>query len=160
MAKQLNVSLNVVANTEQAKREMKALSDQLNKIGNTSFMDKGAGKEFVDSINRAKQSAAELQIALRSAFNESTGKIDFTKFESSLKRSGKTLEIYGKELAALGPEGQQAFLKITQAVAQSEVPIIRVSNLLKQLGTTLANTARWQISSSVLHGFMGAVQSA
>ena len=46
MAKQLNVSLNIVANTEQAKREMKALSDQLNKIGNTSFMDKGAGKEY------------------------------------------------------------------------------------------------------------------
>jgi hypothetical protein len=26
--------------------------------------------------------------------------------------------------------------------------------------TTLKNTARWQISSSILHGFMGAVQSA
>jgi hypothetical protein len=31
---------------------------------------------------------------------------------------------------------------------------------LKEFGTTLANTARWQISSSILHGFMGAVQGA
>jgi hypothetical protein len=28
------------------------------------------------------------------------------------------------------------------------------------MGTTLKNTARWQISSSILHGFMGSVQSA
>jgi hypothetical protein len=26
--------------------------------------------------------------------------------------------------------------------------------------TTLKNTARWQISSSILHGFMGAIQGA
>jgi hypothetical protein len=36
----------------------------------------------------------------------------------------------------------------------------RVSSYLTELKTTLANTARWQISSSILHGFMGAVSSA
>jgi hypothetical protein len=32
--------------------------------------------------------------------------------------------------------------------------------MLKEMATTLANTARWQVSSSILHGFMGAVSSA
>jgi hypothetical protein len=40
------------------------------------------------------------------------------------------------------------------------VPIRRTHALVKEFATTLANTARWQISSSVLHGFMGALQSA
>jgi hypothetical protein len=31
---------------------------------------------------------------------------------------------------------------------------------IKSLGTSLANTARWQISSSLLHGFVSAVQGA
>jgi hypothetical protein len=31
---------------------------------------------------------------------------------------------------------------------------------MKEFATTLANTARWQLSSSILHGFMGAVQGA
>jgi hypothetical protein len=31
---------------------------------------------------------------------------------------------------------------------------------MKEFGTTLANTARWQISSSILHGLQGAIQSA
>jgi hypothetical protein len=37
------------------------------------------------------------------------------------------------------------------------LPLKRSNALLKEFGTTLANTARWQISSSILHGFMGAV---
>jgi hypothetical protein len=32
--------------------------------------------------------------------------------------------------------------------------------MLDEFVTTLKNTARWQVSSSILHGFMGAVQSA
>jgi hypothetical protein len=32
--------------------------------------------------------------------------------------------------------------------------------ILTEFKNTLANTARWQISSSILHGFMGAIQSA
>jgi hypothetical protein len=36
----------------------------------------------------------------------------------------------------------------------------RSGGLLTEFWTTLKNTARWQISSSILHGFMGAVQGA
>jgi hypothetical protein len=48
-------------------------------------------------------------------------------------------------------------MSLAQAVANSEVPIRRTNAMLKEMGTTLANTARWQLSSSILHGFMGAV---
>ncbi|MBQ7820065.1 MAG: hypothetical protein IJ341_10260 [Bacteroidales bacterium] len=36
----------------------------------------------------------------------------------------------------------------------------RSSALLASIGTTLKNTLKWQLSSSMLHGFIGAVQSA
>jgi TP901 family phage tail tape measure protein len=51
-------------------------------------------------------------------------------------------------------------LSLAQAIATADTPVTRVNAKLKELGTTLANTARWQISSSILHGFMGAIQSA
>jgi hypothetical protein len=51
-------------------------------------------------------------------------------------------------------------MQLTQAIVQSEVPLRRTNTLVKEFATTLANTARWQLSSSVLHGFMGALQSA
>jgi hypothetical protein len=42
----------------------------------------------------------------------------------------------------------------------AEAPIKRSNALMTELWTTLKNTARWQISSSILHGFMGSLQSA
>jgi hypothetical protein len=43
---------------------------------------------------------------------------------------------------------------------QAEVPMRRTNALLTQLGTTLKNTAKWQISSMALHGFMSAISGA
>ena len=60
----------------------------------------------------------------------------------------------------MGPAGEKAFTQIIDTVSKAEVPLRRTNGLLKELGTTLANTTRWQISSSILHGFMGSVQQA
>jgi hypothetical protein len=38
--------------------------------------------------------------------------------------------------------------------------MISLNAKLKQFGTTLANTARWQLSASLLQGFTGAVSTA
>jgi len=37
---------------------------------------------------------------------------------------------------------------------------MKANNRLTEFLGTLKNTARWQISSSILHGFMGSVQQA
>lgn len=60
----------------------------------------------------------------------------------------------------MGPEGQKAFSQLARAVAQSEVPIRRTNKLVKEMSTTLKNSLRWQLSSSILHGFMTSMQDA
>ena len=49
---------------------------------------------------------------------------------------------------------------MAKAISVAEVPLKRTNALVAEFQTTLANTARWQISSSILHGTMGAMQSA
>jgi hypothetical protein len=49
---------------------------------------------------------------------------------------------------------------MAKAIINAEVPLKRTNSVLKEFKTSLVNTARWQLSSSMLHGFMGAVQSA
>jgi hypothetical protein len=49
---------------------------------------------------------------------------------------------------------------LANSINQASIPLRRSSNLLTEFATTLKNTARWQISSSILHGFMGSIQSA
>ena len=159
MAKQLNVSLGFQADTSQARAQIQSLINDLNKIG--SVGNTNLGKDFLTSdILEAKMAAKELGVTLNDAFDVETGKLDLNKFNTSLKQSGMSLTEYGNKLAMLGPTGDQAFLQVAQSIIETEAPLRRSGKLLREFGTTLANTARWQISSSILHGFMGAIQDA
>ena len=157
MAKQLNVNLAFTADTSKAKAQIKDLQASLDKLmlDTSTSGELGLTKDLV----KARGAAADLKVAIQSA-TTSTGSIDLSKLNDAFKRSGKDLSAYRMELDKLGPQGQQAFLKLSQSIITAEAPLKRTSTLLTQFKTTLANTARWQISSSVLHGFMGAISSA
>jgi hypothetical protein len=51
-------------------------------------------------------------------------------------------------------------MSLTRSVVNAQVPIMRSNALLSSLFITLKNTAKWQISSSILHGFMGSISTA
>ena len=157
MAKQLNVSLAFTADTSKAKAQIKELQSTLDKLmlDTSTSGELGLTKDLV----KARGAAADLKVALQSA-TTSTGSIDLSKLNDAFKRSGKDLSAYRMELEKLGPQGQQAFLKLSQSIITAEAPLKRTSALLNEFKTTLANTVRWQISSSVLHGFLGAISSA
>ena len=158
MAKQLNVNLAFNADVSQAKAQIQDLQSQLSRL--TMNPTAGGKLALTDDIRRASQAAAELQAHLNKAYNAKTGNLDFSKLNQSISQSGKSLSQYGDQLRKLGPAGQQAFASLASSVAQAEVPIRRSNQLVNNLATTLKNTARWQLSSSILHGFMGSLQSA
>ena len=158
MAKHLNVNLSFTADTGQAAQQIKSLQQQLQKLVNTTGINQGIG--FTKEIQQATQDAANLKIALENATNVKTGKLDLGAFSQQLKASGKNISDYAASLNSLGPEGQKAFASLAQSITMAEVPIKRANTWLTEMGTTIKNAARWQISSSIIHGFMGAVQSA
>ena len=158
MAKQLNVNMKFTADTGEAKAQLQSLQQSLKDIAK---MPGNASNLFDDSqIKKASQAALELQAHLTKAVNVDTGKLDLSRFASSLKTSNRDLTSYANTLLSTGHQGQQAFLQLAQAIAAADTPVTRINAKLMDLGVTLKNTAKWQISSSVLHGFMGTVQSA
>lgn len=158
MAKQLNVSLNVDANTGQAKQALLDLQNSLTQLQNNSTkLNLGLNPT---EIKQASNAIIDLQAHLKAATNINTGGLDFSKLDASLKASKMSITDYGRQLLNLGPQGQQAFQQLTAAVAASEVPVKRVSALFGEFGTVIKNTIRWQASSSLIHGFMGAIQQS
>lgn len=157
MAKHLNISLGVTADTSKAKAQLQDLQNQLTKIINSPTSNKFT---LTKDLKEASAAATELQAHLQRATNMETGALDFTKLNQSLASGKKSLADYGHALLQIGPDGEKAFLQLTKSVAQSEIPFRRVNKQLNEMWTTLKNSARWQISSSILHGFMGAVSSA
>ena len=159
MAKQLNVSMKFTADTAQAKTQLKELSNSLNTLTSGTYTP---GKNFVltDKIKQATIAATDLKVALDSAMDIDTGNLDLKKFNESLKKGGTSLSDYAKHLNNLGPEGQKAFSLLSKSIVQAEIPLRKTNKVLDEFKTSLMNTARWQLSSSILHGFMGALQTA
>ena len=158
MAKQLNVNLAFNADTSKAKAQIQDLQNQLDRLI-INPTNNGQFKMTTD-LRQASTAAAELKAHLNQAMNTKTGNLDFAKLNQSIKKSGMSLQEYSQKLLAIGPNGQQAFTALAQSVAKSEVSLRRSNTLLTNMATTLKNTARWQLSSSLLHGFMGSIQSA
>ena len=158
MAKQLNVNLSFTADTHKVKTQLQDLQNQLSHVINLPGSSFAGG--ITKDIQKATQAAAELKVHLESATNVKTGTLDFAKLNQSIKNSGSSLSEYAAKIQSIGPEGQKAFAMLAQSVASAEVPIRRSNALLSELWVTMKNTARWQLTSSMLHGFMGAVQSA
>lgn len=164
MAKQLNsyqVNLQFNANTTQAKTQLQDLQTTLDAIIKESVARVSKGDfNLTKRLNEAQIAASKLQTILAQTTNVETGKMDLTRFSQSLKQSNLDLKKIQSSLLELGPSGQKAFMSLAQSIVEADVPLKRTNLLISELWTTLKNTARWQISSSALHAFMGTIQSA
>ena len=160
MAKQLNVNLSMTANTSAAVAQLKQLQQQLTNLMNSTTNVNNSSFGITKEIQEATEAAAQLKVQLQAATDSTTGKLDLSKFNQELHKSGMTLEQYQDKLSALGPEGEKTFAQVTESIVNADAKIRDANSVLAQFATTLKNAARWQISSSILHGFMGSLQSA
>ena len=152
MAKRLNYTIGVNADTSQLQAQLKSAINSLNTVGNKISL--------APSIQEASRAALDLAQNLQRATNPTTGSLDLSKFNNELKKSGLTLEDYYIKLSKLGPAGQQAFMNVAQSITAAQVPLKRTSKLFDELWTTMKNTMRWQLTSSTLHVLVGTLQTA
>ncbi len=158
MPKQLNVNLAFTADTEAAKKQILELQKALQAV---AMMPSKSSALFDDKqLKNASKAAMELQKHLQAAVNVNTGQLDLSRLSTSLAASNKDLKTYVNTLMQAGSVGQNAFMQLAKTVSTAEAPITRVNARLAEMGTTLKNTVRWQLSSSILHGFIGSVQAA
>lgn len=151
----VRVNLAFTADTSKAQAAIQSLQQSLSQLSSASV--KGSMSK---EMEQASAAAKELQYHLNQAFNAKTGNFDLSRLDKSLKSSGQNIDVLSSKLLGAGQQGQQVFMQLAQSIAAAERPSITLSKRMTDLFTTLKNTAKWQISSSVLHGFIGAVQQA
>ena len=150
----IDVNLNVKGMNSQ----LKDLQKQLQQISNMKI-DLGTSNLTAD-IEKASEAAMKLSAHLATATNPQTGNLDFTKFYTSIQKSGASLEEYGKALQNMGPAGQKAFVSLADSISKAEIPLKRTSKLVDGMWDNLKKTIGWQMSSSLVHGFIGSMQQA
>lgn len=153
MAKALNYNLNFKANTKEAETALKQLQMQLEKISLKSFKIDSKG------FKEAQADARKLQQALNFS-TTSTGKLNLTKFNSELKKSGLTVNQLSKQMLSLGVDGEKAFASFAKTISSTQTPIRQTSKMLDEMWITMKNTMRWQFTTAALGGFTGAISDA
>lgn len=157
---QIQVNLKFNADVQQAKQSMLDLQNSLRNLTTTDLSKSMGTMGLTQEIQEATAKVTQLKTQLEAATNVNTGKLNLKTFNTELKMSGNTLEQYKASLMALGPAGQQAFAQLARSVATAEAPFISLGARMEKTLTTLANTARWQLASSVINGLSGAMQRA
>lgn len=147
------------ANTQNVAKQLETVQTSLDKITQFKF-NKAVLGDFNSELVKSVQSAANLKSMLKQATDVKTGKLNLTQFRESIERSGKSIKDYAKDMAALGPEGQQAFLQIANAVSASNAPLIQSTKLMNSFWNSLKRTAQFQISTSVYRTLVGGLSSA
>lgn len=155
----IGVNLKFSADVNAAKQAMQGLQTQLTQISN---MQPGAhlGTQLASQLGQAQHAASQLRISLSQAFNQDTGRLNLNKFNQQMKQGGMSLEKYKAQLSAIGPQGQQAFNQLAFSIATAEAPILNLNDGIRRLGATFMNTFRYQLSSSVIMGFLSGIQEA
>ena len=151
--------LQMTADVSQAKSQLSSLQSSLNQIL-TSPTSSRVGQTINKDFTQALKTVNQLKAAIANATNINTGKLDISKFSQSLATSKMTLQDYGNQLNSLGPKGQRAFMQLAQSIATAEVPIKKTNSLMKDLAITMGNTIKWQLSSGLMHGFIGALKTS
>lgn len=152
MAKRLNYTIGVNADTSKFEASLQEAVTSLQALGTKS--------QIVPTLQKASTAALDLAKNLQSAVNTNTGKLDLSVFNKKLEDSGQSLRSYYNQMVQLGPAGTEAFLKVASSITQAELPLRRTNTLMNELWVTMKNTMRWQLTSSVLHGFVGSLKQA
>ena len=152
----IQYTVGIKADASEAQQVVNSLQQQLQKVANMNLHISVPNQE----LKEASEAARELQTHLKNAINTQTGQLDLSKFNQSLKASGQSLSTLSFNLLKAGSTGTEAFTQMASAIGSAQVPIRTVNKQLAEMATTLKNTVKWQLSSNLVHGLQGGLQSA
>ena len=158
-ARTVRVNLDFTATTSQAEAALSRLSTNLRNISSQTNLNTG-GLRLPEQLNTASIAAIKLRENLQNAINVDTGRLDLSKFNHEMEKSGMSLKQYRDALVSLGPTGQAAFMDLSKAILASETPLKQTNVLVDKLWGSLKRTAGWQLSSTAIHRFIGTIQTA
>lgn len=158
--KKVGVDIAFNADTSRAKASIQELQTLLNKITYSGASGSGSKNQMAEQLQSASAAAKELQYHLNNAFNAKTGKLDLSLLDKSLASTNSDITKLSTNLLSAGTSGQQAFVKVAQAIAQAEQPMVRVNDKLKEFAVSLKNAAKYQLSNAIIQGFTTSLSAA
>ena len=131
---------------------LKQVQSKMNSISSNGNLD----EPFKEAASAAKQ----LESIINSSWNDKLNQLNLNQFNQSIKTSFKDVESLKNILTQAGPEGQAAFNQVASAVLNTNVQLRESNKLLDSMATSMANTVKWGITSSIFNNITSSIQHA
>jgi len=97
---------------------------------------------------------------LQQAFNRKLNTANIEAFKQSLSTAGLTTQTLYSSFSRLGASGEIAFRNLSTQLLNTNIQLRESHTLLDKMGTTLANTVKWNIASGAINAVTRSVQQA
>lgn len=147
------------------KKKIEQLKKSLQDVKKMSLAEISAQTGITDidklkqSLKDAKAAANVAEKAIAQAFNPKLNTVNIEKFKAALKDTGG-LKGLRTELQKIGPTGTRTFSQIESQVFKMGQTVKQTHNTLDKMYTTLTNSIKWGLSSTIINGFSNTIQQA
>ena len=145
----INFSVNMTVGKNNLNQILKPLKQIQSSTSN-------AGQGF----QKAAASAKQLESIINSSWNDKLGQLNLDKFNQSIQKSYGGVKQLKDSLTGAGSAGEAAFNSLASQVLNTNLQLRESNKLLDDMATSMANTVKWGITSSIFNNITGSIQQA
>lgn len=151
----------------EAQKGLSNLQKTLNEIQHmrvTAITTPSSTKDEIANANQriaeAKRVGAQIEQILQKSYNPKLNTINISTFNNELKKTTYTVESIQRAFSNIGPVGIKAFRQLTSEISKVQIKVKQTNKLLDDIKTTIVNTIRWGITSSMWNNMTGSIEKA
>lgn len=160
MANQINFKVGYTVD-KSGLNDIKTALQSIQNLTSNDLMSLNKGMDLESAkaqLTQIKQTTKQVQDALTRSFNTNLGTLNISKFSSELK-SLDINRVY-HDFASAGEVGKSTFRNITSEILTTNMQLKQTHNFLDNIATTMSNTIKWGVASSIMNELSGSIQKA
>ena len=120
----------------------------------------GGSNKLTNELKQSAQAAEQLENILNQSWNSKLNQLDLSKVSRSIKDTYGNVQNLKKILEQSGTTGANAYNHIASAILNTNLKIKEGNKLLDEMATSMANTVKWGITSSIFNNITNSIAEA
>lgn len=119
-----------------------------------------SGVSMEESLKESCRAAQQLESILDDAWNSKLGELNLSKVNQGIKTTFGSVSNLKTSLEQSGKVGKEAYSQVATAILNTNLQLKESNKLLDDMATSMANTVKWGITSSIFNNLTGSIQKA
>lgn len=141
------------------KTDLENLISSLRQIQFSAESLKGTNK-LTNSLKESAKAADQLENILNQSWNNKLNQLDLNKVNQGIKNTYGNVKNLKQELEKSGAVGSRAYNDIASAILTTNMQLRTSNKLLDEMATSMANTVKWGITSSIFNNITNSITEA